>query len=73
MDVLTFDTSGKRRRANPPQHVHSSEGLGVIALQDDAFLSVGKDLLSHVVDHHGTFEVAYGWVRAVLLSDECAP
>ena len=46
------------------------KGLEVIALQDGAFLLVGKDLLSHVVDHHGTFEVGYGWVSAVLLSDE---
>jgi hypothetical protein len=46
------------------------EGLGVIALQDGALLLVGKDLLSHVVDHHGTFEVGYGWISAVLLSDE---
>jgi hypothetical protein len=45
------------------------EGLGVIALQDGAFLLVGKDLLSHVVDHHGTFEVGYGRISAVLLSD----
>ena len=44
------------------------EGLG--ALQDGAFLLVSKDLLSHVVDHHGTFEVGYGWNSAVLLSDE---
>lgn len=36
----------------------------------DAFLLVGKDLLSHVVDHHGTFEVGYGWISAVLLPDE---
>lgn len=51
-------------------HVRSMEGLGVIALQDGAFLFVGKDLLSHVVDQHGTFEVGYGWISAVLLSDE---
>ncbi len=42
----------------------------VIALQDGAFLLVGEDLLSHVVDHHGTFEVGYGWISAILLSDE---
>jgi hypothetical protein len=30
------------------------EGLGVIALQDGTFLLVDEDLLSHVVDHHGT-------------------
>jgi hypothetical protein len=46
------------------------EGFGVIALQDGAFLLIGKDLLSNVVDHHGTFEVGYGWISAVLLSDE---
>jgi len=65
---LTFDMSdaqaGKTRRSRP------MEGLGVIALQDGVFLLVGKDLLSHIVDHHGTFEVAYGWISAVLLSDE---
>lgn len=58
---------------NPPKHVRPMEGSGVIALQDSAFLLVGEDLLSHVVDHHGTFEVGYGWIGAVLLPDECAP
>ena len=67
---LTFDMSGMRRRAKSLKHVSSMEGLEVIALQDGAFLLVGKDLLSHVVDHHGTFEVGYGWISAVLLSDE---
>jgi hypothetical protein len=66
---MTFDKSSMRRRAKP-KHVRSIEGLGVTALQDGAFLLVGKDLLSHVVDHHGTFEVGYGWISAVLLSDE---
>ena len=46
------------------------EGLGVIVPQDGAFLLVSKDLLSHVVDQYGTFEVRYGWISAVLLSDE---
>ena len=46
--------AGKTRRSRP------MEGLGVIALQDGVFLLVGKDLLSHIVDHHS----------AVLLSDE---
>ena len=67
---LTFDIGGMRRRAKPAEACRSMEGLGVIALQDGAFLLVGKDLLSHVVDHHGTFEVGYGWISAVLLSDE---
>ncbi len=66
----TFDMSGIRSGQNPPKHVCSMEGLGVIALQDGAFLLVGEDLLSHVVDHHGTFEVGYGWISAVSLSDE---
>ena len=38
--------------------------------QDGAFLLVGKDLLRHVVDHHWTFEIGYGWISAVLLLDE---
>ncbi len=58
--------AGKTRRSMSAR----CEGLGVIALQDGAFLLVGKDLLSLVVDHHGTFEVGYGWISAVLLSDE---
>ena len=58
--------AGKTRRSMSARW----KGLGIIALQDGAFLLVGKDLLSHVVDHHGTFEVGYGWISAVLLSDE---
>lgn len=46
------------------------EASGVIALQEGALLLVGEDLLSHVVDHHGTFEVGYVWLSAVLLTDE---
>lgn len=46
------------------------KGSGVIALQDGAFLLVGQDLLSNVVDHHRTFEVGYGSISAVLLSNE---
>ena len=63
-------TASSKAGQNPPQHVRSTEGVGVIALGDGTFLLVGKDLLSHVVDHHGTFEVGYGWISAVLLSDE---
>ncbi len=48
----------------------TTSGCNAEALQDGAFLLVGKNLLSHVVDHHGTFEVGYGWISAVLLSDE---
>jgi hypothetical protein len=44
------------RSGQTSKHVRSMEGFGVIALQDGAFLLVGEDLLSHVVDHHGTFE-----------------
>ena len=62
------------RRAEAEQPAEAcpldGKGLNVIALQDGAFLVVGKDLLGHVVDHHGTFEVGYGWISAVLLSDE---
>ena len=53
--------------------IRGAKGLGVIALHARAFLLVGKDLLSHVVDHHGTFEIGNGWLSAVLLADECAP
>ena len=68
---LMFDMSGVRRRAKPAEACPlDGKGLNVIALQDGAFLVVGKDLLGHVVDHHGTFEVGYGWISAVLLSDE---
>ena len=66
-----FDMSGVRRREKPAEASPlDGKGLNVIALQDGAFLVVGKDLLGHVVDHHGTFEVGYGWISAVLLSDE---
>jgi len=58
--------AGKTRRSMSARW----KGLNVIALQDGAFLVVGKDLLGHVVDHHGTFEVGYGWISAVLLSNE---
>jgi len=68
---LMFDMSGVRRREKPAEACPlDGKGLNVIALQDGAFLVVGKDLLGHVVDHHGTFEVGYGWISAVLLSDE---
>ena len=46
------------------------EGLGVIAWQDNAFLLIGKDLVGYVVNHDGTFEIGYGWISAVLLSDK---
>ena len=46
------------------------EELDVITLQVSAFLLVSQDLLSHVVDHHGTFKVSYGWISAILLADE---
>ena len=49
------------------------EELDVITLQASAFLLVSQDLLSHVVDHHGTFKVSYGWISAILLADEGAP
>ena len=34
---------------------------------------IAKDLLSQVVDRHGTFEVGHDCIGAVLLPDECAP
>jgi hypothetical protein len=46
------------------------KGYGDMALQDGAFLLVGQDLLSYVIDHHGTFKVGDDWLSAVLLSDE---
>src|SRR4029434_3488776 len=33
-------------------------------------LFVSQDLLSHIVDHHGIFEIGYGRIRSVLLTDE---
>ena len=66
----TFDMRGIRRRAKPVEARPLDGRVGYFALQDSAFLLVGKDLLSHVVDHHGTFEVGHGWIRAVLLPDE---
>ena len=66
---LTFDMNGMYRRANPAE-AFPLDGAVAIGLQEGAFLLVGKDLLSHVVDHDGTFEVGYGWISAVLLSDE---
>ena len=55
---------GRDRRGQSPTKYGREVG------QDGAFLLVGKDLLSHVVDHYRTFEVGYGWISAVLLSDE---
>jgi len=66
----TFDISGMCRREKAAELDVLDRGLDVIALQASAFLLVGKNLLGHVVDHHGTFEVAYVWISAVLLSDK---
>jgi hypothetical protein len=67
---LTFDMSGMRRRAKAAEACPLDGRAGRHYAADGTFLLVGKDLLSHVVDHHGTFEVGYGWISAVLLSDE---
>lgn len=47
--------------------------MRLLELLEPRSLRIGKDLPSHVVDHHRTFKVSDGWIGAVLLPDECAP
>lgn len=39
----------------------------------DTVLFAGEDLMRQIIDHHGTFEIGYGCVSAVFLTDKCEP